>query len=102
VYSFFRTGQLQLSDLLDELGGGLAELLFKGFGEIRLGLNADPDHDFGEGDVFVGHDLDGAFEPDRADEVTDGLVADVFDLLVEAGAAHAHLLAEVADLEVGI
>ena len=92
----------QFSDLLDELGGCLAEFLFKSFGKIRLGLDADPDHDFREGDVFVGHDLDCAFEPDRADEVTDGLVADVFDLLIEAGAAHAHLLAEVADLEVRI
>jgi len=92
----------EFSDLLDELGGGLAELLFKSFGKIRLGLDADPDHDLSERDVFVSHDLNGALEPDRADEVADGLVADVFYLLVEAGAAHAHLLAEIADLEVRI
>ena len=88
--------------LLDELGGGFAEFLFKCFGEIRLGLDADADHDFREGDVFVGHDLYGCLEADGADEIADGLVADAFYFLIEAGAAHAHFLAEVADLEIGV
>jgi hypothetical protein len=88
--------------LLDELRRCFAEFLFKCFGEIGLGLDADADHHFGEGDVFVGHDLYGSLEADRPDEIADGLVADGFYFLIEPGAAHAHFLAEVADLEIGV
>ena len=93
---------LKFSHFLHELGGGFAEFFFEGFGEVGLGLDADAVHDVGEGGVFVGHDLDGLFEADRADEVADGLLADAFYFLVEFSAAHAHFLAEVFDVEVGV
>jgi len=95
-------GGSEFLHLLDELGGGFPEFLFECFGEIGLGLDADADHYFGEGDVFMCHDLHGCLEADGADEIADGLMADAFYFLIEPGAAHAHLLAKIADLEVGV
>jgi hypothetical protein len=60
---------------------------FEDPGEMGCALHADANGDIVHRDVFMGHDVSGFFQPDRADEFGDLLVRRALHLLIQPGAA---------------
>ena len=56
-------------------------------------MHANAEGDLVHRDVFMGHELDGFFQADRADEFSDGLVGGTLYFLIEFFAADKQALA---------
>lgn len=88
--------------IVQEVGRRFAKFFFKGLGEIRLALDTDTFHDFGDAHVFTYNDLGGFFEPKFPHKFPDGLPGQTLDFSVQLCSAHAHFVADHFYVQIGV